>query len=40
LEKGNMTVLLQPVELVIVGGAALGTVLVANPPHILKAKRF
>jgi chemotaxis protein MotA len=37
MEKGNMTVLLQPAELVIIGGAALGTVLVANPPHILKA---
>ena len=37
MEKGNMMVLLQPAELVIIGGAALGTILVANPPYILKA---
>ena len=37
MEKGNLLVLLQPAELVIIGGAALGTVLVANPPYILKA---
>jgi chemotaxis protein MotA len=37
MEKGNMLVLLQPAELVIIGGAAVGTVLVGNPPHILKA---
>lgn len=37
MEKGNLLVLLQPAELVIIGGAAVGTVLVANPPHILKA---
>jgi chemotaxis protein MotA len=30
-------VLVQPAELVIIGGAALGTVLIANPLHILKA---
>jgi len=36
MEKGHVAVLLQPAELVIIGGAALGTVLVANPPHILK----
>ncbi len=35
MEKGNLLVLLQPAELVIIGGAALGTVLIANPPHIL-----
>ena len=29
-------VLMQPAELVIIGGAAVGTVLVANPLHILK----
>jgi chemotaxis protein MotA len=29
-------VLLQPAELVIIGGAAAGTILVANPPTILK----
>jgi chemotaxis protein MotA len=37
MEKGNLLVLLQPAELIIIGGAALGTLLVANPMHILKA---
>jgi chemotaxis protein MotA len=37
MEKGNLAVLLQPAELVIIGGAAIGTVLIANPPYILKA---
>src|SRR5215831_5041967 len=36
MEKGNLHVLLQPAELVIIGGAAVGTVLISNPPHILK----
>src|SRR5262245_23454551 len=36
MEHGNVRVLLQPAELVIIGGAAIGTVLVANPLHILK----
>ena len=36
MEHGNLKVLIQPAELVIIGGAALGTVLVANPLHILK----
>jgi chemotaxis protein MotA len=36
LEKGNLLVLLQPAELLIIGGAAAGSVLVANPIHILK----
>jgi chemotaxis protein MotA len=35
LEKGNLTVLIQPAELLIIGGAALGTLLIANPLHIL-----
>jgi chemotaxis protein MotA len=35
MEKGHMQVLLQPAELVIILGAAIGTVLVANPPRIL-----
>jgi chemotaxis protein MotA len=35
LEKGNLLVLLQPAELLIIGGAAVGTVLVANPLHVL-----
>ena len=37
MEKGNLLVLLQPAELIIIGGAALGTLLVANPIHVLKA---
>jgi chemotaxis protein MotA len=36
MEKGSLLVLVQPAELVIIGGAAIGTVLVANPLHILK----
>jgi chemotaxis protein MotA len=31
MEKGNLLVLLQPGELVIIGGAAIGTILIANP---------
>jgi chemotaxis protein MotA len=37
MEHGNIRVLLQPAELIIIGGAAMGTVLIANPLHILKA---
>ena len=37
MEKGNLTVLLQPAELIIIGGAAVGSLLVANPPRILKS---
>jgi chemotaxis protein MotA len=36
MEKGHLLVLMQPAELVTIGGAALGTLLIANPPHILK----
>lgn len=37
MEKGKLLVLVQPSELVIIGGAAIGTILVANPlPTILK----
>ena len=36
MEKGNIMVLLQPAELLIIGGAALGTIFVANPPTTLK----
>jgi len=36
MEHGNLTVLIQPAELIIIGGAAAGTVLIANPMHILK----
>jgi len=37
MEHGNLMVLIQPAELLIIGGAAIGTVLIANPLHILKA---
>jgi chemotaxis protein MotA len=36
MEHGNLKVLMQPAELIIIGGASIGTVLVANPLHILK----
>jgi chemotaxis protein MotA len=36
MEHGNVKVLMQPAELIIIAGAAIGTVLVANPIHILK----
>jgi len=36
MEHGNLRVLIQPAELIIIGGAAVGTLLVANPLHILK----
>jgi chemotaxis protein MotA len=35
MEKGHLMVLIQPSELVTIGGAAIGTLLVANPVHIL-----
>jgi len=35
MEHGKLGVLVQPAELVIIGGAALGTLLAANPPHLL-----
>jgi len=37
MEKGNLVVLLEPAELLIIAGAASGTLLIANPPHILTA---
>ena len=36
MEHGHIKVLLQPAELLIIGGAGLGTVLISNPMHILK----
>jgi chemotaxis protein MotA len=36
MEHGNVKVLIQPAELLIIGGAGIGTVLIANPLHILK----
>lgn len=35
IEKGPLAVLIQPAELIIILGAAIGTVLIANPLHIL-----
>src|SRR5579862_1160524 len=37
IEKGNLLVLMQPSELLIIGGAAIGTVLIGNPIYVLKA---
>jgi chemotaxis protein MotA len=37
MEHGNLHVLMQPAELLIIGGAAIGTVLIANPLGVLKA---
>jgi chemotaxis protein MotA len=40
MEKGKLLVLIQPAELIIIGGAAAGTLLVANPlPLIFKIFR-
>jgi chemotaxis protein MotA len=36
MEKGPLPVLIQPSEFVTIGGAAIGTLLVANPMHVLK----
>lgn len=36
MEKGHLPVLVQPAELLIIGGASIGTLLIANPMHILK----
>lgn len=36
MEKGPIAVLLQPAELIIIAGAAFGTLLAANPMHVLK----
>jgi len=36
MEHGNVRVLLQPAELLIIAGAGSGTILIANPLHILK----
>jgi chemotaxis protein MotA len=37
LERGNPYVLMQPAELLIVGGAAIGITLVANPPAVIRS---
>jgi chemotaxis protein MotA len=36
MEKGPLPVLLQPSEFIIIGGAAIGTLLAANPMHVIK----
>ncbi len=36
MEHGNLMVLMQPAELLIIGGAAAGTLLIANPLHVIK----
>lgn len=36
MEKGQIAVLMQPAELLIIAGASAGTLLIANPVHILK----
>jgi chemotaxis protein MotA len=36
MEKGHLAVLVQPAEVLIIAGSALGTLLVANPMHIIK----
>jgi len=36
MEHGNLMVLIQPAELLIIGGAAIGTTLIANPLGVVK----
>lgn len=36
MEKGPLVVLIQPSEFIILGGAAIGTLLAANPMHVIK----
>ncbi|WP_337171963.1 flagellar motor stator protein MotA [Gemmatimonas aurantiaca] len=37
MHHGQIAVLIQPNEFIILGGAALGTLIIANPPSVLKA---
>ncbi len=37
MEKGPLLVLMQPAEMVTIGGAAIGTILIANPMSTIKA---
>ena len=37
LEHGNLSLLYQPVELLIIGGAAIGAFLISNPLKVIKA---
>jgi chemotaxis protein MotA len=36
MEHGNLRVLVQPAELLIIGGAAIGTLLIGNPLNVIK----
>jgi chemotaxis protein MotA len=36
LERGNLAVLFQPVQLLIIGGAAVGGFIIANPPKVIR----
>ena len=36
MHGGNLLVLVQPSEFIIIGGVALGSMLIANPMHIVK----
>ena len=36
MERGHIEVLIQPAEVLIIAGAGMGTLLVANPLHVLK----
>jgi chemotaxis protein MotA len=40
MEKGHLAVLLQPAEFLIIAGAAIGTLLIANPLHVVKKILF
>ncbi len=37
MHHGHLAVLIQPNEFLILGGAAIGTLIIANPPSVLKA---
>lgn len=37
LEHGNMSVIIQPIELMIIGGAAIGSFVISSPIHVIKA---
>ncbi len=37
MHHGQIAILIQPNEFIILGGAALGTLIIANPPSVLKA---
>lgn len=36
LEHGKLSILFQPIELLIIGGAAIGGFIIANPPKVIK----